>query len=85
MRLDDLGEGQVNQFAMAKAIASAHERLTQKVRLEADIARLVRLRASMMTPSSRYAGRSAMPNATSRYRPGGSAESATTSSGWCRL
>ncbi len=45
-RLDDLGEGQANQFAMAKAIASGDERLMQKAGLEADIARLERLRAA---------------------------------------
>lgn len=45
-RLEDLGEGQANQFAMAKAIASGDERLVQKAGLEADIARLERLRAA---------------------------------------
>lgn len=45
-RLEDLGEGQANQFAMAKAIASGDERLLQKAGLEADIARLERLRAA---------------------------------------
>ncbi len=45
-RLDDLGDGQANQFAMAKAIASGDERLMQKAGLEADIARLERLRAA---------------------------------------
>jgi len=45
-RLDDLGEGAANQFAMAKAIASGDERLMQKAGLEADIARLKRLRAA---------------------------------------
>lgn len=45
-RLEDLGEGQVNQFAMAKAIASGDQRLMQKAGLEADIARLERLRAA---------------------------------------
>ncbi|SCB38529.1 MULTISPECIES: N-6 DNA methylase [Rhizobium] len=45
-RLEDLGEGAVNQFAMAKAIASGDERLMQKAGLEADIARLERLRAA---------------------------------------
>lgn len=45
-RLDDLGEGAANQFAMAKAIASGDERLMQKAGLEADIARLDRLRAA---------------------------------------
>jgi N12 class adenine-specific DNA methylase/adenine-specific DNA methylase len=45
-RLDDLGEGAANQFAMAKAIASGDERLMQKAGLEADIARLERLRAA---------------------------------------
>jgi N12 class adenine-specific DNA methylase/adenine-specific DNA methylase len=43
-RLEDLGEGQANQFAMAKAIASGDPRLMQKAGLEADIARLERLR-----------------------------------------
>ncbi|OWO92939.1 lactate dehydrogenase [Rhizobium esperanzae] len=45
-RLEDLGEGAANQFAMAKAIASGDERLMQKAGLEADIARLERLRAA---------------------------------------
>ncbi|WP_018240611.1 helicase-related protein [Ensifer sp. BR816] len=45
-RLQDLGEGAANQFAMAKAIASGDERLMQKAGLEADIARLERLRAA---------------------------------------
>ncbi|ACM39290.1 helicase SNF2 family (plasmid) [Allorhizobium ampelinum S4] len=45
-RLEDMGEGQANQFAMAKAIASGDERLMQKAGLEADIARLDRLRAA---------------------------------------
>ncbi|MBP2449808.1 DEAD/DEAH box helicase family protein [Rhizobium leguminosarum] len=45
-RLEDLGEGQANQFAMAKAIASGDERLMQKAGFEADIARLERLRAA---------------------------------------
>jgi N12 class adenine-specific DNA methylase/adenine-specific DNA methylase len=45
-RLEDLGDGQVNQFAMAKAIASGDQRLMQKAGLEADIARLERLRAA---------------------------------------
>ncbi len=45
-RLEDLGEGQANQFAMAKAIASGDPRLMQKAGLEADIARFERLRAA---------------------------------------
>ncbi len=45
-RLEDLGEGQANQFAVAKAIASGDQRLMQKAGLEADIARLERLRAA---------------------------------------
>jgi len=45
-RLEDLGEGAANQFAMAKAIASGDERLMQKAGLEAEIARLERLRAA---------------------------------------
>jgi N12 class adenine-specific DNA methylase/adenine-specific DNA methylase len=45
-RLEDLGEGQANQFAMAKAIASGDPRLMQKAGIEADIARLERLRAA---------------------------------------
>ncbi len=47
-RLEDMGEGQVNQFAMAKAIASGDPRLMQKAGLEADIARLERLRAAQI-------------------------------------
>ncbi|RRH87135.1 lactate dehydrogenase, partial [Mesorhizobium tamadayense] len=45
-RLEDMGGGQANQFAMAKAIASGDPRLMQKAGLEADIARLERLRAA---------------------------------------
>jgi N12 class adenine-specific DNA methylase/adenine-specific DNA methylase len=45
-RLEDRGESQANQFAMAKAIASGDPRLMQKAGLEADIARLERLRAA---------------------------------------
>lgn len=45
-RLEDMGEGQANQFAMAKAIASGDERLMQKAGLEAEIARLDRLQAA---------------------------------------
>jgi N12 class adenine-specific DNA methylase/adenine-specific DNA methylase len=45
-RLEDLGGGQANQFAMAKAIASGDPRLMQKAGLEAEIARLERLRAA---------------------------------------
>ncbi|MGK9086111.1 DEAD/DEAH box helicase family protein [Brucella intermedia] len=45
-RLEDMGEGRANQFAMAKAIASGDQRLMQKAGLEADIARLERLRAA---------------------------------------
>ncbi len=45
-RLEDMGEGQANQFAMAKAIASGDQRLMQKAGLEAEIARLDRLHAA---------------------------------------
>ncbi|AHG50254.1 hypothetical protein RLEG12_01210 (plasmid) [Rhizobium leguminosarum bv. trifolii CB782] len=45
-RLEVIGEGAANEFAMAKAIASGDERLMQKAGLEADIARLERLRAA---------------------------------------
>ncbi|MBY3060317.1 DEAD/DEAH box helicase family protein [Rhizobium leguminosarum] len=45
-RLEDMDESQANQFAMAKAIASGDPRLMQKAGLEADIARLERLRAA---------------------------------------
>ncbi|HEV2575556.1 MAG TPA: DEAD/DEAH box helicase family protein [Beijerinckiaceae bacterium] len=45
-RLEDMGESQASQFAMAKAIASGDPRLMQKAGLEADIARLERLRAA---------------------------------------
>ncbi|MGH7087082.1 MAG: helicase-related protein, partial [Acetobacteraceae bacterium] len=44
-RLEDAGS-QVNQFALAKAIASGDQRLIQKAGLEAEIARLERLRAA---------------------------------------
>ncbi len=43
-RLEDVGEDAVNQFAMAKAIASGDPRLMQKAGLEAEISRLQRLR-----------------------------------------
>ncbi|PPQ16137.1 lactate dehydrogenase [Bradyrhizobium sp. AC87j1] len=45
-RLEDLSEGQANQFAMAKAISSGDHRLMLKAGLEADLARLERLRAA---------------------------------------
>jgi N12 class adenine-specific DNA methylase/adenine-specific DNA methylase len=45
-RLEDLGSGQANQFAMAKAIASGDPRLMQKAGLEAEIARIERLHAA---------------------------------------
>ncbi|UPU01453.1 DEAD/DEAH box helicase family protein (plasmid) [Bradyrhizobium barranii subsp. apii] len=45
-RLEDMGESQANQFAVAKAIASGDPRLMQKAGLESDIARLERLRAA---------------------------------------
>lgn len=45
-RLADMDEGQAGQFAMAKAIASGDPRLMQKAGLEADIARLERLRSA---------------------------------------
>ena len=44
-RLEDAGS-QVNQFAMAKALASGDPRLMQKAGLEAELARLNRLRAA---------------------------------------
>jgi len=44
-RLEDIG-AQANQFAMAKALASGDPRLMQKAGLEAEIARLRRLRAA---------------------------------------
>jgi N12 class adenine-specific DNA methylase/adenine-specific DNA methylase len=44
-RLEDAGS-QINQFAMAKAIASGDPRLMQKAGLEAELARLERLRAA---------------------------------------
>ena len=44
-RLEDL-DGQANQFAMAKAIASGDERLMEKAGLEAEITRLFRLEAA---------------------------------------
>lgn len=44
-RLEDAGS-QINQFAMAKAIASGDPRLMQKAGLQADLARLERLRAA---------------------------------------
>ncbi|MFZ6764978.1 lactate dehydrogenase [Pseudoroseomonas sp. WGS1072] len=44
-RLEDMG-AQANQFAMAKALASGDERLMRKAGLEAELARLERLRAA---------------------------------------
>ena len=44
-RLEDVG-AQANQFAMAKALASGDPRLMQKAGLEAEVARLRRLRAA---------------------------------------
>jgi len=44
-RLEDAGS-QVNQFAMAKALASGDPRLMQKAGLDAELARLERLRAA---------------------------------------
>lgn len=44
-RLEDAGS-EINQFAMAKAIASGDPRLMQKAGLEAELARLERLRAA---------------------------------------
>jgi hypothetical protein len=44
-RLEDAGS-QINQFAMAKAIASGDPRLMQKAGLEAELARLERMRAA---------------------------------------
>ena len=46
-RLEDVG-AQANQFAMAKALASGDPRLMQKAGLEAELARLRRLRAAHM-------------------------------------
>ena len=45
-RIEDLEAGQANQFALAKALASGDQRLMQKAGLEAEIARLERLRAA---------------------------------------
>jgi N12 class adenine-specific DNA methylase/adenine-specific DNA methylase len=45
-RLEDIGAGQANQFAMAKAIASGDPRLMQKAGLEAEIARLSSLQSA---------------------------------------
>lgn len=45
-QIEDIGNSQANQFAMAKAIASGDPRLMQKAGLEADVARLERLRSA---------------------------------------
>lgn len=45
-RLEDMGEGAASQLAMAKDIASGDQQLMQKAGLEADIARLERLRTA---------------------------------------
>ncbi len=44
-RLEDV-DGQANQFAMAKALASGDQRLMQKAGIEAEVARLRRLHAA---------------------------------------
>jgi N12 class adenine-specific DNA methylase len=61
-RLEDAGS-QVNQFAMAKAIASGDPRLMQKAGLEAEVARLERLRAAHF--DDQHAVRRAIHNAQS--------------------
>jgi len=45
-RVEDVGESQSNQFAMAKALASGDERLLTKAGLAGDLARLRRLKAA---------------------------------------
>ncbi len=45
-RVEDVGESQSNQFAMAKALASGDERLLTKAGLTGDLARLRRLKAA---------------------------------------
>lgn len=44
--IEDVGESQASQFALAKALSSGDERLLTKAGLEGDIARLRRLRAA---------------------------------------
>jgi hypothetical protein len=62
-RLEDAGS-QVNQFAMAKAIASGDPRLMQKAGLDAEIARLERLQAAHF--DDQHAIRSAIRSAEQR-------------------
>jgi hypothetical protein len=83
-RLEDMGEGQANQFAMAKAIASGDPRLMQKAGLEADIARLDRLRAAHIDDQHASAGRSATPSATSNSATRRIGEIGRISSAWCQ-
>jgi hypothetical protein len=83
-RLEDLGEGQANQFAMAKAIASGDPRLMQKAGLEAEIARLERLRAAHVDDQRLFVGRSATRSVRSSLRPDASARSSKTSPDRCR-
>ena len=64
-RLEDAGN-QANQFALAKAIASGDQRLMQKAGLEAEIARLERLRAAHT--DDQHAIRRAISNARSTIR-----------------
>jgi N12 class adenine-specific DNA methylase/adenine-specific DNA methylase len=68
-RLEDAGS-QVNQFALAKAIASGDSRLMQKAGLEAEIARLERLHAAHFDDQHaiRHAIRSAEQRSASALR-----------------
>jgi hypothetical protein len=83
-RLEDLGEGQANQFAMAKAIASGDPRLMQKAGLKPISPGSSGCAPHMRTISSPSAGSSAMPSAISNMRRGGSTRSARISRGWFR-
>src|SRR5271166_419985 len=64
-RLEDVG-ATANQFAMAKALASGDPRLMQKAGLDAEIARLRRLRAAH--DDDQYAVRREVANAESAIR-----------------
>jgi hypothetical protein len=83
-RLEDLGEGQANQFAMAKAIASGDERLMKKAGWKPISPAWSVCAPPMTTTCSRFAGGCGKPNATSRSRRAGSTRSARISPGLCR-
>ncbi len=77
-RLEDLGEGQANQFAMAKAIASGDERLMQR-----QVWRPISPGSNgcvlpTTTINMPFDARSVTPSVTSKRRPAGSLRSVRT-------